>query len=392
MAIRRNTSLVAVDFGTTTVRLLQVTGQHVTAMELPCEIFAGDPVHGSPDPGGLGADIQRSMTGGGFQGRRCAVTLPASCFLSDTIVLPELDDDDRADSLRWEAVDRFSVEHDDVAVGALRLRVPTGATIVNPGSGGSGTPAPAPLPAVPGGSAGTEHVLIALRRTTAMHALNPLVAAELTPVRVESAALAGLRTAWAHWARTSHEPLAFVHIEPTLATFLLARDQELVFHRAMPGQYQLATTTLSHKVTASSRLHATEPPPRPGATSTSGRAAAPAGDPDAIPVEVRSPAADRRAFRWSGLADEILQCLRYVERRGAGQWPGGLITSGPCAGQVELLATLESICGVPSHPASASGVVDPLPATLSPSLWASALGSAAVDLEQQTLLDGRRAA
>ena len=107
---------------------------------------------------------------------------------------------------------------------------------------------------------------------------------------------------------------------------------------------------------------------------------------------MRSATSDRRAFRWSGLADEILQCLRYVERRAAGQWPGGMIVSGPCAGQVELLATLESICGVPSHAASGAGVVDPLPATLSPTTWAAALGSASVDLEQQTLLDARRAA
>jgi len=361
MSIRRNTSLIAVDFGTATVRLLQVMGQHVTAMELPCDIFGSDPAQGAADPGGLGKDIARVLEGDGFQGRRCAITLPATCFLTDSIMLPELDDSERQDTLQWEAVDRFGVEHDEVTVGALRLRVPSGATIVTPPAAGApAAPLPPPMPA--GAPGGIEHLLMALRRTTAMHAVDALVAAGLVPVRLESAAFAGLRTAWAHWSRTSSEPLAFIHIEPTLASFLLARDRELVFHRAIQGQFVGARTI------------------------------AMASNPDEIPVEVRSTGADRRAFRWSGLADEILQCLRYVERRGAGQWPGGMLTSGPCAGQVELLATLESICGVPSHPATAAGVVDPLPATLSPSLWAAALGSTAVDLEQQTLLDARRAA
>lgn len=356
MAIRRNTSLIAVDFGDTSVRLLQVAGQHVTAMELPCEIFTTDAVRGSSDPGGLGEDLRRVLDGGGFQGRRAAVTLPTTCFLTDTVLLPELEEHERLDSLGWEAVDHFGVEHHEVSVGALRFRA--GSNTIN-NAPANGAAAPPPSPNAPSGA---EHLLLAVHRETAMHALAPLLHAEIAPVRLESAALAGLRTAWAHWSRTSNDPLAFVHIEPTQATFLLARDGELLFHRSIAGQFQVA------------------------------RSAASASDPDAIPLEARSIGSDRRAFRWSGLADEILQCLRYVERRGAGQWPSGLIASGPCAGQVELLATLESICGVPSHAATAAGVVDPLPATLSPSLWASALGAAAVDLQQQTLLDTRRAA
>lgn len=356
MSIRRNTSLIAVDFGSTTVRLIQVAGQHVTAMELPCEIFATDPVNGVADPGGLSTDLHRVIESGDFHGRRCAITLPATAFLTDTVLLPELDGDDRLDSLGWEAVDHFGVEHGEVSVGALRFRA--GSNTINAPPANAATPA-APASTVPSGA---EHLLLAVRRTTAMHALDPLLRAELVPVRLESAALAGLRTGWSHWSRTSSDPLAFVHIEPTQATFLLARDGELLFHRAISGQFQTA------------------------------RSAASASDPDAIPMEARSLGADRRAFRWSGLADEILQCLRHVERRGAGQWPAGLIASGPCAGQVELLATLESICGVSSYAATAAGVVDPLPATLSPSLWAAALGAASVDLVQQTLLDARRAA
>ncbi|MBX3354520.1 MAG: hypothetical protein KF724_02345 [Phycisphaeraceae bacterium] len=360
MALRRNNSLLSVDFGVNSVRLLQVAGQHVKAMELPCEIFSADPIAGTRDPGGLGADLTRVLASADFQGRRCAVTLPATCFLKDTVVLPDLDEADRAESLCWEAVDRFGVEHDEVTVGALRLRAGSGATIV-------GSIAPdAPAPQSPANSAnsqaGCEHLLMALKRSTAMFALEPLLDAGLAPIRLESAALAGLRTAWTFWSRTSHEPLAFVHIEPSQATVLLAREGELLFHREIPGVFQTMRT-----INASA-------------------------DPDAIPMEVRSPATDRRAFRWSGLADEILQCLRYVERRGAGQWPGGLITSGPAAGQVELIATLESICGVPSQAATASGVVDPLPATLSPCIWAAALGAAAIDLGQPTMLDTRRAA
>lgn len=398
MSIRRNTSLIAVDFGATSVRLLQVAGQHVTAMELPCEIFASNP-GGDPDPGGLAADLVRVIAYGGFHGRRCAVTLPAGCFLIDTVSAPEVDDADRLESLRWDAVERFGVDSEDITVGSLPIRAPQTAFPLPapPGapanalpSAPQGAPADgAPPPAAPNATpaappspalahqisaSGAEHLLIALRRATAMNALDPLIRAELAPVRIESSALAGLRTTWAHWSRTTSEPLAFVHIEPALATVLLARDGELLFHRAIPGVFAVPRS------------------PTIVSGASHGGHGGHGGHGDAIPVEMRAPAADRRAFRWSGLADEILQCLRYVERRGAGQWPTGLVTSGPCGGQVELLATLESICGVPSHSASGAGVVDPLPATLSPSTWAAALGAAAVDLEQQTLLDARRAA
>ncbi len=365
MAIRRNTSLIAVDFGTATVRLLQLAGSQVTALEVPCEIFAADPVHGTDDPGGLAEDLRRLASGGGLQGSRCAVTLPATAFLTDTVPLPELDPEERQESLAVEAVDRFGVDPGDASVAALPLRTPTAA--IDPVPPAATTP-PAPTPAAPAAApvvAGQEHLLLALPRRTAMRALEPLLAAGLTPVRLESAALAGLRTAWVHWSRQVEGPIAFVHVEPTQATMLLARDGELVFHRAIAGTFG---------------------PPRTAPESSIGAA-------QTIPVEVRAPGADRRAFRWSGLADEILQCLRYVERRGAGQWPAALVASGPCACQVELLATLESICGVPANAASGAGIVDPLPATLSPSMWASALGSAAVDLEPRAAAaDARRAA
>jgi len=353
MSIRRNTSLIAVDFGSTTVRLLQVAGQHVTAVELPCEIFASDPVNGAPDPGGLSEDLQRVIEGGGFHGRRCAVALPSSAFLTDIVAIPEFEDEDRVEGLACEAVDRFGVKPEEVTAGALVLAPPPTPTIA---------PAVPPPVANPGAPTGPEQLLLAVRRRTAMLALEPLLRAELAPVRLEHAALAALRAAWAHWSRQPRGVVAFVHVEPTLATMLMARDGALLFHRAIAGQFGTP------------------------------RSAAAAGDPDAIPLEVRAAGADRRAFRWSGLADEILQCLRYVERRGAGQWPSALIASGPCAGQVELIATLESICGVPTHAMTGCGVVDPLPATLSPEIWATALGMAAVDLEQRTLLDTRRAA
>ncbi|MBM4113363.1 MAG: hypothetical protein FJ253_08335 [Phycisphaerae bacterium] len=392
MGSRRHSSLIAVDYGSATVRLLQVEAGHVTALELPCEIFAADPMNGSDDPGGLAEDLERLLRENGIRNTRCAVTLPASAFLVDTVPMPELDEEERLESLAVEAVDRFGVDPNEVTVAALPLRVASAADIASPapastpaGPTGGAVSAPGPValapPAAPAPSSapianapsspapaatpGTEHLLIAVRRSTAMRALDPLLRAKLVPVRLESAALAGLRTAWCHWSRQVDGAIAFVHVEPTMAAMLLARDGELLFHRAIAGSFGVPRVA--------------------PATSDS-------VDPDAIPVEVRSLGADRRAFRWSGLADEILQCLRYVERRSAGQWPAALVTSGPCAGQVELLATLESICGVPSHAVTAAGVVDPLPATLSPSIWAAALGSAAVDLVAAPAERERRAA
>lgn len=359
MSIRRRNSLIAIEYGTISVRLLQLVGQHVVAIELPCEIFATDPVNGASDPGGLAEDLRRALDGCGFQGRRCAVCLPSTAFLVDTVAMPEVDEADRAEACACEAVDRFGVESEEITAGSLRL-APAPALAA---TAGAAAPASAPPPASSAPS-GPEQLLVAVRRRTAMLALDPLLSAGLAPTRLEAAPLAALRTAWASHAGTIEGALAFVHIEPTTATMLMARDGELLFHRAIVGEFG------SPRIAAATAL----------------------GESDAAPIELRTIGADRRAFRWSGLADEILQCLRYVERRGAGQWPSTIITSGPCAGQVELLATLESICGVPSQSISATGVVDPLPATLSPSVWAAALGALAVDLERRSQVDARRAA
>lgn len=350
MAVRRNTSLVALDVGRATLRLFQVDGERVAARELPCEVFQSDPVSGTPDAGGLGAGLRAALADGEFRGARCSLTLPASCFLTDTAPIAELEGKERMESLAWEAVDRFGLEREAMSVGALRLADPP-----PPPAGQAPLPPTSP-------SAGPDHLLMAVRRTTVSAVVDPVIAAGLVPVRLECAALAGLRTAWAWWRRQGAGPFGFVHVEPTCAWLLLVRDGTVAFQRASTGEY---------------------------APSIVAPAAA---DPNAIPVDMPLVGSGRRALKWSGLADEVLQCLRHVERKAPGQWPSGLMVSGPSSGDVELHATLESVCGVKVHPATCAGLVHALPATLPPGTWAAALGAAAVDMDVSTRVEPKPAA
>ena len=115
---------IAVAFGRSSVRLLQLTTAGTAyrcqaAAEIPGVIFEGN----GPrfDAESMSARIRQTVAGLGFTGQRVSATLPAELFQVDVARLPAMSDQELAESVRFEAIDRFGIDGDASVIGHLRL-------------------------------------------------------------------------------------------------------------------------------------------------------------------------------------------------------------------------------------------------------------------------------
>jgi len=225
----------------------------------------------------------------GLRGCRARVTISAIGFQTETATLPTLQDDELAASARFEAIGRLSVDETDTIIRHHVL----GAT----------------------GDA-SRVLLLTLPVLTARHAAEAVVAAGLHPESVEHAALAALAGVCQHQRGPETGLVAMMHVEPRAATVMLHRDGELVFLRALRGEWTAA------------------PAQAPSFDATMHE-----GD---IPLESQDPDA---GWRWSSLAEETLRCLR--QGCGDAAWPERMFLSGATACDRSLADALQGVCGMP---------------------------------------------
>ena len=119
---------IAVDFGRSSVRVLQLGAggtayRCAAAAEIPGTVFEGN----GPrfEPLAMAERIRGAVRGLGFAGNRVSATLPAELFQVDIARMPSMSDQELAESVRFEALDRFGLESSEAVVGFLRL----GATV-----------------------------------------------------------------------------------------------------------------------------------------------------------------------------------------------------------------------------------------------------------------------
>ncbi len=313
---------IAIDFGTDRTRLVQLSQDGLDAtIEAAVEIDAS--------PFALGASaadaafqqaLRHAIKRGGFSGRRCAITIPCSQHFIDTAELPSLAQDELQQGALWEAVDRFGLDREQLHVGVLPLARGT-----HSGSN-------------------HEHLLVGIRRDTAMALTDCLARLGLEPTRIEAASLAALRTAWRGMKMaTAGGCFAVLHLEDGKAGLSVMLGSGLAFHRVFDWS------------------------PSSGSGSAS----------DWIPVEGEDPGTTR-VIRWYALAEEVLQCFRHVDRKFSGAWPSQLVLTGPASVDPALSTALASVCSVHTlsvglPPGVQSGALDPM---ASGCVWSAGLGSA----------------
>ncbi len=279
-------NVIAVECGANALRLLQLGGNAMNPVVQAIAMLPGSGLN-SQQSGSDEAMVRRikeALRSGGFSGRSCALSLPAKSIMTECIEIPALANNEMKESVSWTAVDRLGVDRNEVVSGHLPIRAGTL------------------------GGATSEVLVVATRRNTVNRTAALLTEAGLEPRRAELGALAAMRHAWGQIKITSNIPhFAFLHLESDQATLALLNANGLLFHRSFAWE-------------SSSNLNVGTIPV--------------AGEED-----------ESQAWRWRQLAEEILQCLRHIERRAAGSWPEFVTLSGALAEEPGVASAIRTVCG-----------------------------------------------
>ena len=277
---------IAVECDERVIRLLQLGGSGATPAVHAVATLA------TPEPGSdeatsdehLVRRIKEALRGGGFSGRACTISLPSKSILTECIELPALASDEMKESVSWTAVDRLGVDRSNVVAGHLPIRA---GTLGGPSS---------------------EVLVVATLRDSVNRIASLVTQAGLEPHRAELGSLAAMRLAWGQVKSMASIPqFAFLHLESERATLALLNGSGLAFHRSFAWE-------------SSADLNR-----------------------GSIPVAGAED--ESHAWRWRQMAEEILLCLRHVERRAVGSWPAFILMSGSLAEEPGIASAIRSVCG-----------------------------------------------
>jgi type IV pilus assembly protein PilM len=174
--------VVGVDFGARGAKFLQVREHngHLTAVGA-ARIELDSPTPGSDprtvDGAALTAQIREAFIAGGFTGRKCVVSLPRTDICIQSIRLPKMPDEEMRQSAVWESSQRFGFERHAMEVDFIR----TGASLQS-------------------GENREEVILIAVSHAAIHARVNPLLAAGLRPIALDTG-FAALVRAFSRQAR-----------------------------------------------------------------------------------------------------------------------------------------------------------------------------------------------
>jgi len=333
---------LAADFGRTTLRLLQLSnGARGYECRAAAEV-AGTPLEdttavAAPPTviGKTAADELRSLP---FSGTSAAVTLPAELFQSDIARMPAMPDGELAESIRFEAMDRFSVSAESSCIGHVRLGATAGGSI--------------------------EVLMLSVARDAVDRATRTLSRAGLAPVRVEHAGLAALRAISRQRAAECADPAdardwCMLHLEDHAATLAMVRDGNLSFFRTVRGDWSPSAGPAA--------------PSQAGGMTTMLRLAD-----EPIPLEDTD--AGPSGWRWCSLAEESLRCLRHFQRSASSWWPRAIVLTGPAAVDPQAAATVESVCGAPTSLAVPIRLLESPDSCIHGNAWVAAIGAACAGL------------
>lgn len=159
---------IGIDFGAHGVKMLQLRRRRgrlsvvgAARVELPTE---------DAPPQDLAEGMRAGLASGGFVGRQCVVGVARNDLHLQSVRIPNLPDAELAQTVIWEAADRFHQNRDELQVDFVRLG------------------------AVEGGSEARDEVLIVAATCDRLHErLEPLMAAGLRPIAMEPGFLALVR-------------------------------------------------------------------------------------------------------------------------------------------------------------------------------------------------------
>ncbi len=200
---------IGIDIGARGIRLLQVREQAgdidaVGAATLNYSTPTDDPAWRRE----LADALQHAVMHGGFNGRKCVLSL-ARCDLSvQPVRLPRMPEADLRQALRWEAAERFGLPRDRCEVDYVR----TGA-------------------APTGGEARDEFLVVASSHDSLNRWLEPILEAGLRPVAVDAWFAAVARAYSRMYRRESDEETvrALIEVGASGSTIMILRGDQVAF-------------------------------------------------------------------------------------------------------------------------------------------------------------------
>ncbi len=306
--------VVGVDFGTRAVKMLQLRQRRGLRVVGAGLVELGD--DGAPDAATLTEQLRAAFAAGGFTGRRCVVSLPRRDVRIQSVRLPKMPPEELRQAAVWEAAQRFGLEKSAMEVEMIR----TGA-------------------ALQGGENREEVLLVAVSHGTIETWVEPLLAAGLRPVAIETHFTA-LARAFSRGAG-SQEVVVVVDVGAAGATVIILRGDQIAFCKPIEigGRHfdEAVSEHLQMNLEAARDLRA-------------GRIAAFTGQPQAVPMN--DPAIERAEYDavrplLGRFAKELMLCIRYYGVTFRGGPPERLILTGGDGLEPRLGETLAHHCKIP---------------------------------------------
>jgi type IV pilus assembly protein PilM len=313
--------LVGVDFGTRAIKLLQVREQGrqlrvigAASVDVPAGPADGEEARALTDR------LWGAFASGGFSGRRCVVSLPRDDVRVQSVRLPKMPDDELQQAAVWEASQRFGFDRAAMEVDLIR----TGAELQ-------------------GGENRDEVLLIAASHAAINARVEPLMAAGLRPVAIETHFTALARA----FSRPSFSPSATQDVRAVVdvgvsgSTVMILRGGEIAFCKpiAMGGALldQAVAEHLEMDVASARSLRAAR---IAAALEQSG--SAPVTDPSIERAEY-----DAVRPLLGSFAKEVMLCVRYYGVTFRGHPPQQLILTGGDGLEPRLDEALAEQCKIP---------------------------------------------
>ena len=351
-----STGLIGIDYGSCGVKMLQARDkggrlQIVGAARIDCAA-APQPAEPSGAPSdeseshvaavadvtGLAQQIRAAFASGGFSGTRCVISLARDDVHLQSVRLPKMPDDELRQTALWEASQRFGLDRNAMEVDFLR----TGAILQS-------------------GESREEVILIAASHAAINARVEPVLAAGLRPVAVDTGFSALVRTFSRQARRESDRAKvrAVVDVGDSGATVLIVRGDQVAFCKpiAIGGrQFNLAVAEhLQMQPHQAAELRASriarECERRNPSAEHARAGAAPDRERGSTPHEADA-ATDRAVYEavrplMGDLVKEVMLCLRYYGVTFRGHPPDHIIVTGGDGLEPKLDDVLANACKAP---------------------------------------------
>ena len=314
--------VVGIDIGTRAIKLLQLR-EHVRG---PRVVGAGKvDMHGtdlgSGDTDALIEQLRGAFAAGGFTGRRCVVSLPRTEIRIQSVRLPRMPEQELRQAAMWEASQRFGFDRNAMEVDIIR----TGAELQ-------------------GGESREEVLLIAVPHEVINAWIEPVIAAGLRPVALETHCTALARTFSRHEKGTASQPevRVVVDVGASGSTVMILRGDQIAFCKPIAiGGADFDRAVAQHlqiDVAAARELRAE----RMAATAGPGS--------EGVDTDPSIERAEYDAVRplLGTFAKEVVLCTRYYGVTFRGHPPARLILTGGDGLEARLGEILQEQCKIPA--------------------------------------------